>query len=102
MYIHLVSSIPLPLLHLPTAPCGMHAAVAVDQRHIRSEKLRPLIVPSYARRPAWQAWRGLCFHMSGPREWVATKAYLGWRGGEGELLSLQRLGGGSEVVNSRW
>jgi len=29
--------LPSPLDLLTTAPCGMHAAVAVDQRHIRSK-----------------------------------------------------------------
>lgn len=71
MSVHLVV-LTSPLHLLTTAPCGMHAAGAVDQRHIRSQKLRPLIVPTYAQCPAWQAWRGLCFRMSGPRDWDAT------------------------------
>jgi hypothetical protein len=82
-----VLSSPLDLLtyHCPVRS-SMHAAVAVDQRHIRSKKLRPLIVPMYAQRPAWQAWRGLCFRMSGPRDWDAAKRArlkCHWGGGEG-------------------
>lgn len=82
-----VLSSPLDLLtyHCPVRS-SMHAAVAVDQRHIRSKKLRPLIVPMYAQRPAWQAWRGLCFRMSGPRDWDAAKRArlkCHWAGGEG-------------------
>jgi hypothetical protein len=82
-----VLSSPLDLLtyHCPVRS-SMHAAVAVDQRHIRSKKLRPLIVPMYAQRPAWQAWRGSCFRMSGPRDWDAAKRArlkCHWGGGEG-------------------
>ena len=58
-----VSSCFLPL-DLPTAPCGMHAAVPVDQRHIRSQKLRPLIVGSHVRTApgmAGMAWLVLPF-----------------------------------------
>jgi hypothetical protein len=89
-----VLSSPLDLLtyHCPVRS-SMHAAVAVDQRHIRSKKLRPLIVPMYAQRPAWQAWRGLCFRMSGPRDWDATYRLAHWSGG-GE--------GRSKVLNSSW
>ena len=72
------------------------------------QKLRPLIVPMYAQRPEWQAWRGLCFRMSGPRDWDAAKRArlkCHWGGGEGSeqsrKLKLARHCANTSLVSSR-